>query len=128
MAVTIEAVQPVLAARDVRAAIAFYARLGFVEVFVDDPAAPRYAGVRRDGLELHLQWHEAAHWDGVGDRPAYRFVVSDVDALSDELADPTLDRTPVRDTPWGTRELHVRDPSGNCLQFYRPLASGGSSP
>ena len=24
------------------------------------------------------------------------------------------------DTPWGTREFHVRDPDGNGLQFYRP--------
>ena len=25
------------------------------------------------------------------------------------------------DTPWGTREFHLRDPGGNSLQFYRPM-------
>jgi hypothetical protein len=32
-----------------------------------------------------------------------------------------LERTEVRDTSWGTREFHVRDPDRNGLQFYRSL-------
>ena len=119
MVVRIEEVQPVLMTRDVAAALAFYRRLGFALACVDTPEAPRYAAVRRDGVELHLQWHAVAEWEPATDRPTYRFVVSDVDALSEELSDPTLDRTPARDTPWGTRELHVRDPDGNGLHFYR---------
>ena len=31
------------------------------------------------------------------------------------------DMTDVRDTPWRTREFHVRDPDRNGLQFYRDL-------
>jgi hypothetical protein len=48
----LEKVMPVLMVRDVAAAIAFYGRIGFAEAFRDDPAAPKYAGVRRDGIEL----------------------------------------------------------------------------
>lgn len=117
----LDAVQPVLSVRDVRAAIQFYERLGFREAFRDDPNEPRYAGVRRDGVELHLQWHDASEWQYPVDRPNYRFPLRDPDQLFEELR-PQLaqgDHTPCADTPWGTREFHLRDPDGNGLQFYR---------
>ena len=118
------AVHPVLGSRDVAASVQFYALLGFEMTFQDSPGNPRYAGVRRDGVELHLQWHDASAWDHPGDRPTYRFVVDDVDRLSEEFDRiPGLDRTPVRDTPWRTREFHVRDPDGNGLHFYRDHAA-----
>lgn len=122
VAASVERVEPVLAARDVVAALAFYARLGFEERFRDDAVEPRFALVRRDGAVLALQWHDFV---GVaGDRPTTRFPVDDVDALSEELG-TDLDRTPVADTAWGTREFHVRDPDGNGLQFYRHLDVAG---
>ncbi|GJG87311.1 hypothetical protein tb265_24920 [Gemmatimonadetes bacterium T265] len=129
----LEAVHPVLMARDVAASVAFYARLGFAAVFVDDPAAPRYAGVRRDAIELHVQWADPGQWAHAGDRPAYRVVASDVDALHAEFltasglagsGQGSASGGPYAapaDMPWGTREFHVRDPGGNVLQFYRPL-------
>ena len=120
------AIHPVLACRDVAESMRFYARLGFIVVFQDDATAPRYAAVRRDGIELHLQWADAGQWvDGL-DRPAYRFLVDDVDALHAQfLAAIGAGRGgdspwPLpADTPWGTREFHLRDPAGNSLQFYR---------
>ena len=119
----IDAVQPVLMSRDVDASIRFYARLGFVRVFGRPPENPLYAAVRRDGVELHLQWHDAGQWEPTGDRPTYRFVVADVDGLHWEFRDAGVleDIQPVADTAWGTREFHVRDPDGNGLQFYRAL-------
>jgi catechol 2,3-dioxygenase-like lactoylglutathione lyase family enzyme len=122
MTARLEAVHPVLMVRDVRASIRFYRRLGFEPVFTDSEADPKYAGVRRDDVELHLQWHDAKDFS-TGDRPTYRFLVQEVDRLSAECAagSSVLDRTEVRDTPWGTREFHVRDPDRNGLQFYRTL-------
>lgn len=118
----LKAVHPVLKSRDVATSVRFYALLGFDLAFQYPPDAPRYAGVRRDGVELHLQWHDASEWNHPGDRPTYRFLVEDVDRLSTEFEKvPTLDRTAVRDTDWGTREFHVRDPDKNGLQFYRDL-------
>lgn len=120
MASRLEQVQPVLATRDVRAAIQFYERLGFTMTFCDTPNDPKYAGVRRDGVELHLQWHDASQWIPGQDRPNYRFVVQDVDGLYNEwMAKQAIDaNTKLRDTPWGTREFHVRDLDLNGLQFY----------
>ncbi len=130
MAGTLECVEPVLMASDLEGSIAFYARLGFRLVFQDDPASPRYAGVARDGISLHLQWHAKSQWACTHDRPTYRFIVEDVDALyasfraSGAITDRDLSRSPWAvpgETPWGTREFHVLDPDGNGLQFYRPL-------
>jgi catechol 2,3-dioxygenase-like lactoylglutathione lyase family enzyme len=115
--------------RDVRASIRFYQRLGFSLTLQDRLLDPKYAAVARDGVELHLQWQDEAQWASPIDRPTYRFVVHDVDALylalrsAGALADQTgsSPRRAPGDTPWGTREFHVRDPDGNGLQFYRTL-------
>ena len=122
MAAMLKEVHPVLAVRDVEGSLAFYAKLGFSLSFTDASSNAAYVGIRRDAVELHLQWHAEADFEK-GNRPVYRFVVDDVDALSAEFegAGMALDRTEVNDTPWGTREFHVRDPDGNGLQFYRDL-------
>lgn len=125
---SIQAIHPVLAARDVAASVGFYRLLGFMQSFVDDADAPRYAGLRRDGIELHLQWADARQWVQGLDRPACRFLVDDVDALHAQFAAAgavhagSSDGSPwasPTDTPWGTREFHLGDPGGNSLQFYR---------
>jgi uncharacterized glyoxalase superfamily protein PhnB len=119
----IDAVQPVLMSRDVPASIRFHEQLGFVLAFSDAAENPRYAAVRRDAVELHLQWHDARDWARTGDRPTYRFVVADVDGLHREFRDAGVVENikPVSETSWGTREVHVRDPDGNGLQFHRAL-------
>src|SRR5206468_1310751 len=58
MAVRLESVQPVLASSDVAASISFYERLGFKVAFRDRAVDPKYVALRRDGVELHLQWHD----------------------------------------------------------------------
>ncbi len=118
-----EQVQPVLPTRDVRAAIEFYVgRLGFTLAFRDRENDPRYACVRRDGVELHLQWHDPGEWKRV-ERPMLRFVVPEVETLFEEYRDRELfhDRTALRDTAWGTREFAFYDPDMNGLTFYRDL-------
>ena len=118
MPAKLERVEPVLNVRDVAASTVFYERLGFVELFRDNPDSPRFVMFGRDGAVIALQWHDFV---GIaGDRPTLRFPVDDVDALSDEFGQ-LPDRKAVCDTPWGTREFHVRDADGNGLQFYRDL-------
>lgn len=121
----LNALHPVLMVRDVPASLRFYARLGFATAFTDtgtNTDDPQYAGVRRDDVEMHLQWHDAREWDFPNDRPTYRLLVDDVDAFARELdaEGGAFDRTAVMDTSWGTRELHVRDPDGKGLQIYQP--------
>ena len=119
----LRAVQPVLPVRDIAAALAFYTgRLGFRFLFGDRSGAPAYAGVGRDGIELHLQWQAAeAFADGSAALGNLRFVVDDPDALLDEFraSGAVPSHVSVRDTEWGTREFAFRDPDGNGLTFYR---------
>jgi hypothetical protein len=116
----LEAVHPVLMSRNIQSSIEFFGRLGFRVTFQDSTVEPRYVALRRDAVELHLQWHDAADWQYPVDRPTYRFLVEDVHALHQELSEQGAlsDATPVMETPWGTREFHVRDPDLNGLQFY----------
>jgi len=115
------AVNPILPARDVSALAAFYVdKLGFELVFQDAEDEPRYAGLQRDGVELHLQWQDGSHWVEGQDRPSFRFVVDDPDALFAEFS--ATGAVPagkeVQETAWGTREFAFYDPDGNGLSFY----------
>ena len=130
MRADLEAVHPVLGASDVAESVQFYQCLGFAVVFQDAPIDPKYVAVKRDDVELHIQWADKEQWAYPIDRPAFRFVVSDVDAIYREFAKSGAVRsdtsqsspwTAPADAPWGTREFHLRDPSQNSLQFYRPL-------
>lgn len=130
MKASVQAIHPVLMAHDVGESVQFYRDLGFSVLFLDAPEAPKYASVARDNVELHIQWADSGQWAYPTDRPAYRLVVSDVDAIYSEflvggrVKKGTSQGGPwsaPADTPWGTREFHLRDPGHNCLQFYRPL-------
>ena len=118
---------PVLGARDVRQSIMFFASLGFTTRFVDDPINPRYAAVARDAVEVHLQWMATVPITPDGDRPVVRILVDDIDALFHDfgqavaMTDQRRTSPFARPThaPWGTREWHIHDPSGNSLQFYQ---------
>ena len=122
------AIHPVLPTKDVEAAVAFYvARLGFAAAFADSETNPRYAGVRRDDIEIHLQWHSPEEWerDGV-DRPMLRIVTEDVQAFFDEYEakDVFHAATALRKTGWGTEEFAFYDADRNGLTFYRDVADG----
>jgi catechol 2,3-dioxygenase-like lactoylglutathione lyase family enzyme len=75
------AVNPVLPVRDVPQAVTYYERLGFRLRFQDDPQNPKYAGVERDDICLHLQWHDPVDFRDAVDTPMLRFLIDDVDAL-----------------------------------------------
>ncbi len=124
----LQAVHPVLMSSDVQRSISFFVGLGFTSAFLDDPRNPKYARLTRDDVEIHIQWNELPGAASGWDRPVYRFLVHGVDALHREFRDrapttlATAQTTPWHapaDTPWGTREFHVRDPDGNGLQFYQ---------
>jgi hypothetical protein len=85
MRADLQAVHPVFRARDVVESVQFYESIGFSLAFQDSPTNPKYAGVRRDGVELHIQWADEEQRAHPTDRPIFRFVVGDVDALYGEF-------------------------------------------
>lgn len=116
-------IQPVLPSKNVSKAIEYYMnRLGFRLVFQDRDPDPMYAGVGRDAIELHLQWHDPKEWQAV-ERPQLRIVVQDVVGLFEEYRGQGVFHagTALRKTAWGTEEFAFYDPDGNGLVFYRDL-------
>lgn len=114
-------VRPVLPVRDVNKALRYYIeKLGFRRCFQDCENEPKYAAVERDGVQLHLQWHDVRDFDKV-ERAGLRFGIDDVDELFAEYADKDVfhARTALQNTPWGTREFAFYDLDGNGLFFYR---------
>ena len=114
------AVNPVLPSKDVSAAVKFYVtRLGFSLQFQDSVEAPHYAGLRRDNVELHVQWHDPVEWHVV-ERPMLRFVTSNIQCLFEEYRKSGVfhEDTRLRETVWGTQEFAFFDPDQNGLTFY----------
>lgn len=58
MAAVLSQIHPVLPSQDVSNSIGFYERLGFRTLFQDLRDAPTYAGISRDQIEIHIQWHD----------------------------------------------------------------------
>ncbi len=110
---------PVIAVSDSARAEDYYCRvLGFQKMFAYPPDAvkpdPRYLGIARDGVWLHLQSYKP---ERAGMTDAFIWV-ADVDRLHEELSSRgAAVQLPPTDQTWGTREMGVRDPDGNVLVF-----------
>ena len=116
----IQIVHPVLPVRDVVASLKYYVeKLGFQIAFTDDQYNPMYAGITRDGIEIHLQWHDSANWAKMN-ACSLRFVIRDIDALYEEYQTKGVfhKQTSLKETAWGTREFAFYDPDMNGLTFY----------
>jgi len=117
---TFAQVQPILGTRDIEKAISFYVeRLGFILAFRDGSNPTNYVGLRRGGVELHMQFQYPHEMGTI----RLRFVVDDPDALYEEYKDKDVfyEGTRLADTPWGTREFALYDLDRNALTFYRDL-------
>jgi catechol 2,3-dioxygenase-like lactoylglutathione lyase family enzyme len=117
---TFAQVQPILGTQDLAEAVRYYVdRLGFKLAFGDPSIKVGYVGLRRDQVELHLQFqyeHEMA-------ATRLRIVVDDPDALYEEYKQRNVfhEGTRLADTPWKTREFALYDLDRNALTFYRAL-------
>ena len=105
---------PILPARDIDEAVAFYGRLGFRPV----GRHPDYALLMREAAELHLWLCDDTR---LAENTACYLRVADVGALHGELRAAALDRISAPEArPWGMTEFYVWDPSGNLLRFGQP--------
>jgi DNA-binding MarR family transcriptional regulator len=102
---------PIFPVRDLAAALAHYAKLGF-RTFADDGGGD-YGFANRDGLSIHLAL-EPEH-----DPASTYLYVRDADALFEEWSQPGLGglTRPVNLMPYGLREGSHVDPDGNEIRF-----------
>ncbi|QLQ37217.1 glyoxalase superfamily protein [Micromonospora robiginosa] len=103
-----ERLAPILRVRDADVAVAWYARLGFTRQFEHRfaPDLPRYTGIARPGMEIHLSEHAG---DATPGTLLYLYV-DDVDALA-----AACGGVEVRSQDWG-RDFEVTDPDGNRIR------------
>ena len=79
---------------------------------------PVYAGIERDGAQLHVSEHAGDAQVG----GSVNITWDDVDALYAEAVAHGLDGVePPIDQPWGERGFNLHDPDGNNLSFTRPI-------
>jgi len=115
-------IHPVLPVKNVVKAIDYFVnKLGFKLAFTDTTSEQGYAGVSRDGIQLHLQWHDEKDWTNGLDRPLLRIYVDNIEALYNEYKtqDVFHSQTALKETPWGTKEFGFYDLYGNGLIFYK---------
>ena len=118
-------IHPVLPVKNVSEAVSYYVnKLGFQLAFTDTTSAMGYAGVSRDAIEIHLQWHDEKEWVIGVDRPMLRIYVNHISQLFEAYKTQEVfhERTALRKTPWGTEEFAFYDLYGNGLTFYRVIA------
>jgi DNA-binding MarR family transcriptional regulator/catechol 2,3-dioxygenase-like lactoylglutathione lyase family enzyme len=108
---------PIFGVRDLAAALAHYATLGF-RTFADD-GGDQYGFARRDGIGLHLA--AVAEHDATCPASAYLYV-RDADALYQEWSRPGIagHTHPAGPTPYRMREGSHVDPDGNLIRFGSP--------
>jgi uncharacterized glyoxalase superfamily protein PhnB len=110
--------------KKVNDAIDFYCdKLDFTIAFRDPTDPNGYAGVKRDSIEIHLQWHDEKEWEESIDRPMLRIYVDNIEELFEEYNGKGVfhKSTSLKKMPWGTKEFAFYDLFGNGLTFYRDL-------
>ena len=109
---------PILRIFDESKAREFY--VGFLGFKIDwehrfEPQLPLYMHVSKGGCVLHLSEHHGDCSPGA----AMRIETTDLDGLLAELSEKNYKfaRPAIEETPWGSRDLSVKDPFGNRLTF-----------
>jgi len=105
---------PVLPSADIERDVKFYVDgLGFEKVFADT----QYALLRRQNLELHLQWHADTLEDPLLGGSVVRLITTDVDKWFTVVSDRGVIRPNhiPKKTAWGTYEFGFFDLNKNSV-------------
>lgn len=108
---------PVLPSHNISRDVEWYEEYtGFKFLFGDD----MYAGMRRDNLEIHLQFHHGDDSDPVFPS-VIKIFVPDIEPYYEEfIARGTITEDRMRyDTPWNTHEFSFYDLNKNALFFVQ---------
>ena len=111
---------PVLPSQDIERDLKWYQeKAGFEKVFGDN----MYAGMQRQGLEVHLQWHADTEEDPLLGGSVIKFFVENIQVVFDELVKRgTVPADKLRrNTPWGTHEFGFYDLNKNAIFFVEDI-------
>lgn len=115
---------PVLPTSDMERDIKWYQNhAGFKIIFGDH----MYAGLRRNNVTIHLQWHADTEDDPLLGGSVIRIMVNDIQPLFEEFVNRgTVPDNKLRmNTPWGTHEFGFYDLNRNAIFFVQDAPSSG---
>ena len=105
---------PILPARDIAEAVAFWSRVPHLTV--EEYRAGGYAFVRHRGAEVIHLCHVPDLDPSTNPSGCYVHV-GEVDRLRGEFLDAGVAVSEIRDEAWGMREFRLTDPSGNLVRL-----------
>ena len=106
---------PVLESDDIARDVAWYKeKTGFEVSFLHDKM---YAGLYREDLEIHLQWHAGTKDDPMNGGAVVRIGVKNITPLFGEFKQrgTVTDKDLRTNTPWGTNEFAFYDLNSNAI-------------
>lgn len=107
-------IEPVLPSLDIERDIVWYQKYtGFELVFGDN----MYAGLKREHLYIHLQWHADTEDDPLLGGSVIKLFVKDIQPVFNEFLERgTIVKSKLRmNTPWGTHEFGFYDLNRNAI-------------
>ena len=107
-------IEPVLPSSDIKRDLTWYEQYtGFTHQFGDH----MYAGMGRDGLCIHLQWHADTEDDPLLGGSVIKIFVHDIEPFYKEFVERgTIEPEKLRrNTPWGTHEFGFFDLNKNAI-------------
>lgn len=114
----IRGIEPVLPSSDIKRDLAWYEKqTGFTYQFGDGS----YAGIVREDLCIHLQWHADSEDDPLLGGSVIKIFVHDITPFFDEFVKRgTIKPEKLqKNTPWGTHEFGFYDLNGNGIYFVQ---------
>lgn len=111
----------VLESADIARDVAWYKeKTGFEVSFTHEKM---YAGLYRDDLEIHLQWHAGTEEDPLSGGAVIRIDVKNIKLIFEELKQRgTVEDKDFRaNTPWGTNEFAFHDLNSNAIFISEEL-------
>ena len=107
-------IEPVLPSQDIQRDIEWHQKhTGFEYKFGDH----MYAGIERDGLYIHLQWHADTEDDPLLGGSVIKIFVKDIQPIFEEFVKrKTIKPEKLQmNTPWGTHEFGFCDLNKNAI-------------
>ena len=116
-------VSPVLVAKDVKAEIVFFEKIGFINVYDSLNYSEKldYAVLSRDGQFIHIQFHDEIDNPSINVGQQIKIWVQDLEKLQQEFEKVGFNIIRHDNTPWGTHEFGIYSPNHNAIIFVKDL-------
>ncbi|REG85433.1 VOC family protein [Algoriphagus antarcticus] len=113
---------PVLPSQNIARDLDWYSRnFGFVKTFGNT----KYAGMRLEKIEIHLQWHADTADDPLLGGSVVRIFVKNIDPYFESLVIKGVMKCDKlhRNTAWGTHEFGLYDLNNNAIYIVEDIKS-----